>query len=126
MEYGELEKVIVTLYFTLPDWSGNLSAPSLHYWGTGIQGTNWSTIEATPNMTAVSSSTGANATYKITIDITDGTLSGLIVFFKENGAIKQSVDVTANLPTVTGEYVITSSYSSWPDGKFTGVTITKK
>ena len=43
--------------------------------------------------------------------------------FEQAGQFKQSVDVTANLPTKAGKYEIVSTYSDWSTGKFDGVYI---
>ena len=114
--------VIARVYFTTPSWGGSLTmAPAIYYWGSwGNSG--W---PSATNMTPVTSS-GWNKEYYFDIDLGGKPLTGIIVTFKQDGQEKKSMDITSNLPTDSGEYVIKSTYSSWSNNVFKGVTISKK
>ena len=62
-------------------------------------------------------------TYYYEVDATV-KLEGIIVAFEQDGQFKQSVEVTANLPTVAGKYEVAYTEFTWgSDGKFGGLTV---
>ena len=69
-------------------------------------------------MTAVDGSkVNAGSTWYYDLDLSKGNITGLIIMFYEGSDLKQSVDITTNLPTVAGEYEIKPTWS-WSNGKF--------
>ena len=110
--------------FTLPSWDPVAEAPKFYYWGKDANNEftsnsiTWS-ADGQSNMTLKE---GTTATYYIEVDASI-TLEGVIIAFEQSGQFKQSVDVTANLPTKAGKYEVVSTYSDWSTGKFDGVYI---
>lgn len=103
----------VTFVFDMPNWDGStLSAPSLHYWGE--QASNWDTISATPNMTLV------NGAYQLTIDLSNGSLEGILIFFTEtkdgNNKLQKSADFKGTEINTPGVYNVTMA-ENWTEVK---------
>lgn len=90
-----------TITFTLPSgWNPNATNPRLYYWGSESVSDSMFTCGATSNMKLLS-----GRTFYIDID-TSITLEGLIIIFDQGSEVKQSFDITTNLPTVAGTYEI--------------------
>ena len=90
-----------TITFTLPSgWNPSASNPRLYYWGSESTSDSMFTCGATSNMKLLS-----GRTFYIDID-TSITLEGLIIIFDQGSEVKQSFDITTNLPTVAGTYEI--------------------
>ncbi len=110
----------IRIEFELPSWNPPATNPRCHYWGSiNTESENLFDVNAKSNMT-LDSSTGR---YYIDIDAT-AKLEGIIIIFNQKddkGAeqIKQSVDITTNLPTGAGTYLITGEWSAaWQNGHF--------
>lgn len=86
--------------FTLPDFDPVAVNPRLYYWGSESISDSIFTLGATSNMTQLEGST-----YYIDFD-TSVTLEGLIIIFDQGNEVKQSFDITTNLPTEAGTYHI--------------------
>lgn len=54
---------------------------------------------------------GTTNTYYIEIEASV-ELDGIIVTLEQNGEFKQSIDITENLPTVAGNYVVNVDWSA--------------
>ena len=109
--------------FTLPTWNPVAEAPKFYYWGQDANNQftsneiTWAADKAS-NMTLKEGNT-----YYYEVDATV-KLEGIIVAFEQDGQFKQSVDVTANLPTVAGKYEVAYTEFTWGnDGKFGGLTV---
>ena len=103
----------VTFVFAMPTWEGStLSAPSLHYWGG--QSSNWDAISATPNMTLV------DGAYQLTIDLSNGSLEGILIFFTEtkddNSKLQKSADFKGTEINTPGVYSVTMA-ENWSEVK---------
>ena len=104
--------------FEMPNWgTGNVN---LYYWGD-----NASCSWPGDAMTLVD---GTTHTYCVTVDASV-KFEGIIVNFKQNNDVKQSIDITTNLPEEPGEYTITyvDSWSQNSGGTWVfGATISSK
>jgi len=92
--------------FTLPNWTPAASNPRLYYWGSETIEGDFFTAGCESNMTSL----GDN-TYYIEIDATV-RIDGMIIIFDQGSDVKQSMDITENLPTTAGNYNIVMS-SEW-------------
>lgn len=103
---------VFKIFFETPDWA--TTAPRLYYkcpTGDYVPTTIFN-IGYSSNMTLSS-----GRLYYIDID-SGLPLSMVIVMFEQNGSLKQSTDIIENLPTVAGNYQITTSWVWAKDGVF--------
>ena len=105
----------IRIEFELPNWNPPATTPRVHYWGSiNTESENLFDVNAKSNMT-LDSNTGR---YYIDIDKT-AKLEGIIVIFNQGKEVKQSVDITTNLPNGAGTYLITGEWSAaWENGHF--------
>ena len=106
------EVVVPSTYritFTLPNFDPAAVNPRLYYWGSETISDSIFSLGATSNMSQLSGST-----YYIDLS-TSISLEGLIIIFDQGNEVKQSFDITSNLPTSAGTYNI--NVPDWgPDG----------
>lgn len=95
--------------FTLPsNWSPEAKNPRLYYWGNENVSNELFTNGATSNMTSIDGST-----YYIELS-TSIVFDGIIIIFDQGNEVKQSLDITTNLPSSAGEYIISVDWNaSW-------------
>lgn len=90
-----------TILFTLPEgWQPSAENPRLYYWGSETISDSLFTCGASSNMKLLE-----GRTFYIELD-TSITLEGLIIIFDQGSEVKQSFDITTNLPTQKGTYEI--------------------
>ncbi len=95
--------------FTLPSaWDPEAKNPRLYYWGSENESSNLFANGASSNMTSIDEST-----YYIELS-TEIVLDGIIIIFDQGNEVKQSLDITTNLPSSAGEYIISVDWNaSW-------------
>ena len=110
--------------FTLPTWNPVAEAPKFYYWGKDANNefTSNSITWIADGQSNMTLKDGTTSTYYYEVDASI-KLDGIIIAFEQSGQFKQSVDVTANLPTKEGKYEVISTYSDWSTGKFDGVYV---
>ena len=101
------DKDSIHIEFTLPSgWTPIAENPRLYYWGSETISDSIFSLGATTNMTSID-----GATYYIDLDASI-TFDGMIIIFDQGSDVKKSLDITENLPTSAGNYIINVDWNA--------------
>ena len=108
------DKDSIHIEFTLPSgWTPIAENPRLYYWGSETVSDSIFSLGATTNMTSID-----GATYYIDLDASI-TFDGIIIIFDQGSEVKQSYNISENLPTSAGDYeIIVDDWGAWDPNEY--------
>ena len=100
---------LIHIEYTLPTgWTPEAVNPRLYYWGSETASGDLFNLGAESNMTQKS-----GATYYIDLSA-DISFDGMIIVFDQGNEVKQSYNITGDLPTEGGNYeIIVDDWGRW-------------
>lgn len=105
---------VIRIYFTLPSgWTPIAENPRLYYWGSQTISDSIFTLGASSNMAS-----DDGKTYYIDLE-SSISFDGMIIIFDQGSEVKQSYNISDNLPTSAGEYqIIVDDWAAWDPNEF--------